>query len=257
MLRRLIVLGLFAVVVAGCGHSARRAQQQPVTVTTIMTAPPTTTSATTAPSEVVARVYFIRDGKLAPVGRVVSPPAVASQALGELAAGPSASESGDGYQSNVHSKYQVTINNGIATVDGTDLTHAGLAQIVYTLTQFPSVHGVRTARVIGDAKPLTRADFEDVTPQILVESPLPNTRVVSPLRITGTADTYEATFLVELHDANGRLLARKVVTATSGSGQRGTFDTTVSFSGIPAVLAAWEPSAENGKPLHEVRIPLR
>ena len=52
-------------------------------------------------------------------------------------------------------------------------------------------------------KSYTRADFEEQTPIILVESPLPFEEVTSPLRVTGTANTFEATFQYELLDARG------------------------------------------------------
>jgi hypothetical protein len=49
------------------------------------------------------------------------------------------------------------------------------------------------------------------------------------------------------------------VTATSGSGQRGTFDTTISFphTGGSLTLLAYEVSAATGKRIHVVRIPLQ
>jgi hypothetical protein len=257
-MRRLVLLGAMGLLVTACGHAARRSTPPPplpgstsaTTVTTTQTTPPPTASAN-------VRLYFLRDGKVEPVARTVLPPAVATQALAQLAAGPTSAEQGAGYVSDVRTTYSVTIDKGVASIDAADLTHAGLAQIVYTLTQFPTIHGVHTSRMIGDAKPLTRADFEDVTPAILVESPLPDESVTSPLRVSGTANTFEATFDLELRDANGNVLVHKFATATSGSGQRGTFATTLTFSGTPTLLVAWEPSAENGQPLHEVQIPLR
>ena len=104
---------------------------------------------------------------------------------------PSATDRADGLVTAVPANASpgaVTLVNGVAVVDLPQLSRAGLAQVVYTLTEFPSVRGVRTARSIGDTKPLTRADFEDVTPQILVESPLPHASVASPLRVHGTAN---------------------------------------------------------------------
>jgi hypothetical protein len=152
----------------------------------------------------------------------------------------------------------VTLVNGVAVVDIPQLPRAGLAQVVYTLTQFPTVRGVRTRRSIGDTKPLTRSDFEDVTPAILVESPLPHEAVTSPLHVSGTANTFEATFDVRLLDSARRQLLQRVVTATSGSGTRGTYAVTLTFpdSVTPRWLEAFEPSAENGQALHKVRIPL-
>jgi len=65
-------------------------------------------------------------------------------------------------------------------------------------------------------------------------------------------------FDVALYDAAGRRLLQKFVTATSGSGTRGTYETTLTFSDAlrPRWLEVFEPSAENGRPLHKVRIPL-
>ncbi len=128
---------------------------------------------------------------------------------------------------------------------------------MYTLTQFETVESVR----IGD-KSYTRADFEDLTPAILVESPLPFEEVTSPLRVTGTANTFEATFQYELTDTDGRIVDEDFVTATSGTGTRGTFDFTtdeftVPFDGVGALIV-YELSAEDGQTrLHLVEIPLK
>ena len=90
-----------------------------------------------------------------------------------------------------------------------------------------------------------------------MESPLPGERVTTPLRVRGTANTFEATFTLEIRNSSNRTLTRQTVTATSGSGTRGTFAETISFTATgPIWLVAYEPSAENGRPLHTVRIPL-
>jgi Immunoglobulin-like domain of bacterial spore germination/Sporulation and spore germination len=262
-MRALIPLGLVLVVVAGCGKSSSHRAAPPATTGSIATT--TTTATTTTPPRVpttVVRVYFLRDGKVAPVAREVpQTQAVAFASLEELFAGPTAVDRADGLATSVPadaSPGAVTLVNGVARVDIPQLPRAGLAQVVYTLTQFPTVRGVRTGRSIGDTKPLTRADFEDVTPAILVESPLPHEPVTSPLHVSGTANTFEATFDVRLLDSAGRQLVQKVVTATSGSGMRGTYDVALTFpdTAIPRWLEAYEPSAENGRPLHKVRIPV-
>ena len=92
----------------------------------------------------------------------------------------------------------------------------------------------------------------------VVETPLPHEAVTSPLHVRGTANTFEATFDVRLFDAAGRKLLQRFVTATSGSGTRGTYDVTLTFPDTvePRWLEVFEPSAENGEPLHKVRIPL-
>jgi germination protein M len=251
---------LCGLVIAGCGHASR--SSQPTTQATTTSAGTTSAGTTTvgAPTQATVRVYLLRDGKVAPVARSVSTPAVATAALTQLAAGPTAQESAQGYTSAAgNAPTRVTIANGIATLDVPVMTHAGLAQVVYTLTQFPTVRGVQGTRSIGDSQPLTRSDFENVTPSILVESPLPGETVTSPLRVAGTANTFEATFDLEVRNSSGVRVAWRFVTATSGSGTRGTFDATISFphTGGPITLVAYEPSAENGKPIHVVRIPLK
>src|SRR5207237_555637 len=129
-----------------------------------------------------------------------------------------------------------------------------LAQVVFTLTQFPSATSVS----IG-GKEYTRADLEDFAPAILVELPLPFQTVTSPLRAAGSADTFEANFQYELTDVNGKILPNASATATSGSGVRGSFDITIPFTvsqSGPATLKVYESSAANGKPIHVVAIPL-
>ena len=261
-MRRLILLAAIAALAAGCGHKTRSSspplERHSSTVGT--TTAPSTTTLPNSRGQVLVRVYLLRDGKVAPVARPVTSPAVAGGALDRLAAGPSTAEHADGLTSAVQSEPRgLTIRDGIATVDVQNASHAGLAQIVYTLTQFPTIQGVRTSRMLGDAKPLTRANFEDVTPAILIESPLPDETVTSPLRVYGTANTFEATFDLEILNSSGVKIAWRFVTASSGSGTRGTYDTTMSFphTGGAITLVAYEPSAENGKPLHVVRIPLR
>ena len=81
-------------------------------------------------------------------------------------------------------------------------------------------------------------------------------QVSSPLRATGTANTFEATFQYELVDSEGNVVDNNFVTATSGTGTRGTFDfTTGDFSEV-AKLVVFENSAEDGSRINEVEIPL-
>jgi germination protein M len=258
-MRRVVVLVLLAALAAGCGKSSSQKASPPSTTASTAT---TTTETTPPVATTLVRVYFLRDGKVAPVGREVPETrAVAFASLEELFAGPSGTDRADGLTTALPANASpgaITLVGHVAVVDLPELSRAALAQVVYTLTQFPSVSGVRTARSLGDTAPLTRSDFEDVTPQILVESPLPHETVASPLHVRGTANTFEATFHIRLFDAAGRKLLQKFATATSGSGTRGTYDVTLTFSDAvtPRWLEVFEPSAENGQPLHRVRIPL-
>jgi hypothetical protein len=138
--------------------------------------------------------------------------------------------------------HEVELEHGVATVElaGSTATwsDAALAQIVFTATQFPTVQGVRveaddhfvTPHDGHGDRPLTRADFETLSPQVLVESPLYGQTVHSPVRIVGTANTFEAVFHVEITDWDGRVVATQRAMATSGSGTRGTFDVTVPYT---------------------------
>jgi hypothetical protein len=225
--RRVLVALVLVLLAAGCGGT--KTVTVTTTVTRTVTAPPRTTT---------VRVYFLRDGKVAPVSR-----RVASTSEGDLLQalfdGPTQRERAAGLATAVGGKQQ-----GINPIG-----KAGEAQIVYTLSQFAPSRRVRGG---------TRADFEDFTPAILVESPLPFQAVSAPLRVTGSANTFEATFEYELLDPAGKVLASHFVTATSGSGTRGTFDFTIPFEAPNGLgkLVVFERSAADGSRIHQVEIPL-
>jgi hypothetical protein len=223
----------------------------------------TDTATTTAPAETVTlRVYFLRDGMVWPVAREIEETeAVATAALEELLVGPTAQETADlDLSTAIPSGTELDgleVTDGVATVELTaEMPDDALAQVVYTLTQFPTVESVEIQE-----KTYTRADFEEQTPAVLVESPLSFERVTSPLRVTGTANTFEATFNYELTDTDGLIVDKNFVTATSGTGTRGTFDFTtgpftVPFDGVGALIV-FEFSAKDGSRINLVEIPLR
>jgi hypothetical protein len=235
--RRLVLLAL-PLALAGCGLS--RTGSHP-------TAEPTTAAAPVpvSPAPMTVTAYFLHGGKVAPVRlRVPRTRAVATAALRSLLGRPP-----DGYETAVPagtSLDSLTIDAGVAQPAlPSDLSEEARAQIVYTLTQFPSVTGVALP---GSGEPLTRADFEAETPRILVESPLPGDRLTSPIRVSGTSNDTEATFQLELVQ-DGKTLASTHVTASSGNGVRGTFSTTLSYTGSgPATLIAYEQNAGEGPP---------
>lgn len=251
MTRALLVLlasGLF--VLAGCGDDDE--------------ATPTDTGTTTTPGETTAlRVYFLRDGKVWPALREVPETETpAKSALEELFLGPTPAEERDlGFSTAIPAGIaldRLEIEDGVAKLEVDDeLTDESLAQTVYTLTQFPTVDAVETREGT-----YTRADVENFAPAILVESPLAFEEVPSPLRVTGTANTFEATFNYELTDTDGRIVDENFVTATSGTGERGTFDFTtkpyaIPFGGVGSLIV-YDLSAEDGKTrLHLVEIPLK
>ena len=218
----------------------------------------TTLTTTTSEETTKLRVYFLLDGKVQPVAREVpKTQAVAQAALDELAAGTTASEGDLGLTSDAALDVSgVTIENGVATLEGSVPTsRTGRAQLVYTLTQFPTIKHVEI-----DGQHYTRADFEDETPAILVESPLAFDTVSNPIHATGTANTFEANFQYEVVDPSGKVVDTHFVTATSGTGTRGTFEfTTKPYKGEAGqgALVVLEFSAKDGSRTKEVRIPVQ
>jgi hypothetical protein len=108
--------------------------------------------------------------------------------------------------------------------------------------------------------PMNRTDYEELSPAILVESPTWGDSVQSPMRITGTANVFEAVFRINVVDSDGLIIADQVVTATSGTGTRGTFDVTIPFTvdraGLGALIVFAE-SPKDGSQIDVVEIPLQ
>jgi hypothetical protein len=249
-MRSLAALSLLAVLLAGCMGDEDSAMS-----TTVQETGTTTTPSATARD---LTIYLLRDGKVAPVSRtVVTGPRVGAAAVRELLKGPSADDGGleTAIPAGTELK-SLAITGGVATVElSAPLAQVAAAQIVYTLTQFPTVKRVDVG---GDA-PVGRRAFEGETPVILVESPLPGEEVESGFEVTGTANTFEATFNYELKDDAGRVLSEDFVTATSGSGTRGTFAFEVPFEldeTTDGTLVVFELSAEDGSRTGEHEIPL-
>ncbi len=247
--------------------------------------PARTPEATATPGRAtLVALYFLRGEKLAVVRRPIpETPRVGTAALQELLAGPTPREADWGFTTEIPAGTELrelTIADGVATVDlssdfasggGSFSMRARVAQVVFTLTQFPTVQAVRFRL---DGQPVTaiggegvivepppgRGEFEDLLPLIFLEAPGPGETVRSPLRVTGTANTFEAMFMVRLSTADGSVLYEQPAMATSGSGTRGSFDVTIDFS-VPqptdGVLRLWEYSAKDGSEINIVEIPLR
>jgi hypothetical protein len=108
--------------------------------------------------------------------------------------------------------------------------------------------------------PLTRQEYVDQLPAILVTSPVAGETVPSPVRVRGSANVFEANVSVEILDENGNVIASTFTTATCGSGCRGTFRVSVPYevgevqSGT--VVVHDDDAAGSGTFPHEVRIPV-
>jgi germination protein M len=228
-------------------------------------------------------VYLLRGETLGVAHRKVpATQAVATAAMTALLEGPNAREKAAGLTTAILPGTQLnglTIDDGVAHVDlggafasddGSLSLEARVAQVVYTLTQFRTVtsveflvegeviYAIGAAGVVVDG-PQRRSDWADLLPAIFVETPAVGDTVRSPLTARGTAMAFEATFVLEVLDKSGDVIAKKVVMATVGAPERGRFSARIPFSAGEGriVLYAYEESMADGSRLNEVRIPLR
>ena len=170
------------------------------------------------------------------------------------------------------------IEAGIATVnlsrefeeDGSVSARKRLAQVVYTLTQFPTISGVRFeldgepvstfgSEGIDLRRPVDRTTFTDQLPAIFVDRPAWGGVLANPARIVGLTDVFEATFKVRLLDAEGRTLADDTATATCGTGCWGRFDATIRYNVGRAgwgTLMVYDRSAKNGAIENQTEYPV-
>jgi germination protein M len=274
---------LFLLAVAACAGCGSGSKVRTVTVTTTAGTPPVTQPSTNTQGSAASTVvpYFIEGDQVA-AGEPVQTPerGVAAAALRAVLDGPNGRELAAGLTTAVPPDTRLldlAIAGGLARVDlsgrfregeGAPATRERLAQVVYTLTQFPTVKTVRlridghTVSPLGGVRldrGLTRTDFETETPAILVEAPGFGTAVSSPFTARGTANTFEATFEWELRGASGEVLAKHFETATSGTGTRGTFSFPVAFTVTQPTsgsLVVFERSAADGSRIHVRSIPL-
>jgi hypothetical protein len=165
----------------------------------------------------------------------------------------------------------LSIRDGVATVDLSREFESGggsasmsyrLGQVVYTLTQFPTVDSVlfqvegTTVTTFGSegielGGPQSRFDYEDLLPQIFVDRPAFGAAIGNPARVTGNGNSFEATFRIAILDGAGRTLVDEHAMATCGSGCRGTFDETLRFDVGKAqwgTLRVYFASAMDGSP---------
>jgi germination protein M len=252
-----------AALLAGCGGSDEAADDEDSPTTAGATQPATESGATeTLPNagETEVGVYFVRGGELAFAQRRVGlAPPMATVALEELLAGPTEPEREAGLVSDIPPNTTIVsleVENDTASVElSNPLDVLGAAQVVHTLVQLETVERVRL-----EGHEYADADTEDSLPAILIEAPVPGARVSSPLTIRGTANTFEATFMVDLRtDGEGKPLFSDFVTATSGNGTRGTFEKTLDFTvdrERPGTLVVYERSAEDNAVVNEVEIPV-
>lgn len=249
--------------------------------TTGPSAPPSAGPTASAAGTTIVRAYFFLDGEPGVAGlvgvlrEVPETRAVATAAMNALFAGPSAAEHDGGIGSAVPAGTQLlglTIVNGVATVDLSSEFESGggsasvltrLGQVVFTLTQFPTVESVRfriegrTVTVFSSEGvtldgPVARADYYDLLPLIFVDRPVWGAAIGNPARVAGLANEFEATFQITILDGSGRVLVDQMTMATCGTGCWGTFDVAVDYDVQRAqwgTLRVWAASAVDGGPI--------
>ncbi|MGW5557748.1 Gmad2 immunoglobulin-like domain-containing protein [Micromonospora sp. NPDC003944] len=222
-----------------------------------------TSAGTRRPEQVTIELWYVRAGLLVPTRRT-RPATVATSrlALTELAAGPSRGEAATGMSTLLPTGVEVTrITDGVAAVmrvtsDGDPATRRlREAQVVWTLTQFPTVRQVR----LDGAAPVDRADYRDLLPPIVVTGPVVGERVTTPLVVTGTADVFEATVSVRVLDSAGLEVATGFGTASCGSGCRGGYRVQVGWRTTreqKGTIEVYEVSARDGSRINTTTVPV-
>jgi germination protein M len=270
-------LGLAAV---GCGSEKAVSLGRPAQTGSTSATEPTGT----VPTSVSLEVWFLRGEQLVRERRTLeATPRVATAAVKALLAGPSQAELESGLGTAVPAGTRllgISIDKGVATVDLTSEYQSGggslsmqarLGQVVYTLTQFPTVRAVLfhldgepvnvfSGEGIVLDHPVGRRDYEDLRPVIAVDRPVAGARVASPLRVSGSANVFEANVTVKVLDENGQLVGKTFTTATCGTGCRGTYAALVTFDVAHeqrgTIYVADDDAAGTGTPPHVVRIPV-
>ena len=274
-----LVGGIIGFVVAGCG-SEKAVSLGPAGGKTGSTA--TTEPTGTVPTSVSLEVWFLDGEQLVRQTRSLeSTRLVATAAMKALLAGPSPAELASGLATSVPAGTKllgISIKKGVATVDLTSQYQSGggslsmkarLAQVVYTLTQFPTVRAVLfhldgepvnvfSGEGIVLDHPVGRKDYEDLLPVITVDKPAAGERVTSPVDVSGSANVFEANVTVKVLDQTGKVVGHAFTTATCGTGCRGTYSVPVTFQVAHeqpgTIVVSDDDAAGTGPPPHQVRV---
>lgn len=244
---------------------------------------PTTSPSTGDQAEIQYRYlqqWFVEDGKLSlwylASERTLTPARVAMENLlfvpGPLAEGGVTSAIPEGTR-----LLELEIDDGLASVslsgdfpdESDEQQRLAHAQIVYTLTQFPTVDEVSVSWESADSGGVAsaaedRSLYDDLLPPIVVEQPVgremihPKPPVERTFTLSGIANVFEANVSWRLVDEDGNTLQEGFTTATCGTGCWGTFEEKITFEGPEdhAILQVFQASAEDGSPMNMVEIPL-
>jgi hypothetical protein len=282
-LRLIVPIAAAALALAACGSDDNNSGSDTTGSSTSTSATAGSTATTSPGTTSIAQVYLIESEKLVAASRTISGEATPASVLAALMDGPQGTLERDlqittlipdGTELN-----GATVQGATATVDLSEQFESGggslsmqarVAQVVFTATQFPNVTEVRFEI---DGTPVTsvggegvmvdgvgRADFTDMAPPILVDTPGVGQTVSSPLEVRGMSNTFEATVNYTLTDPDGLILEESFTTATAGTGTWGTFEFEIPFSvsrnGYGSLIV-YEISSQDGSRINLREIPLQ
>ena len=208
-------------------------------------------------------------------------PSPVGAALRQLFHGPNAAERAAGVTTAIPAGTGLrglALSNGSAIIDVTKTFAAParatrirmrLAELVYTATQFPTVKqvwlrvgGVRVNSIAGAPvpQPAARADFLRRLPAILVSRPAIGARVPATVTVAGSADVFEAALTVRVINARGRLLARRHILASCGTGCRGRYSVSIPYTVLrrqPGTIVIFDNAGGAVAHPHVVRVPVK
>lgn len=239
------LLGI-ALLVSACSGNSTALTSTTTTLPPSTTVPKSTTT-TTSPGQHTYPLYFMRGTQLGVVARVASSSSDPHfSAMVALMGGTSASEVAAGLSTDIPAGTAVRgleIRSGVATVNlspqfvtpgPADSLAGRLAQVVYTLTSTPTVTQV-VIEIAGTpivnfagvnlASPVDRSQVTAALPLILLEQPAVGASLLGKLAISGLTSA-SGTYVVQLLDPSGKLLASVTNTAVAG----GTFLQSVPFT---------------------------
>jgi hypothetical protein len=261
---RAIVLLLVVGLLAGSGGAARAGSHHP-----------------TSHASTTISVWFKRSARLWHTKRTAAAATFPVRtAIRALLTGPNAAESAAGVKTAVAAGTRLlstSVSGGVATINFRQSfaspapkkrIRMRLAEVTFTATQFPNVHAVsleimgsRVTSIGGVPVPahMTRAHFARLLPAIVVHNPVIGAHLSPTVRVTGTSDVFEAAMVVKVLNAAGHRIARKFFMASCGTGCRGHFGVTISYTVANAqngTIVVTDTPARAGPPPNIVRIPV-
>jgi len=196
---------------------------------------------------------------------------VARAAIDALMAGPQPGEADARLTSNIRKLSAVNslvVEGDLATIDfnryfETAKTRPQAAQVVYTLTQFPTIKRVqilvdRAPNGAIGANPLTRDDVDEFTPPILVESPTLNATVPHRFKATGLAGSADGVVHFRVETFDGAKYSEGSAPILGPPGEPGTIVLPITLPATltgPVILLVYEAGTTG--PATELTTPAR